>query len=194
MIAQILASVIFLVMFIMIVLDKYERHIVTLTGAVLVIALVFGLAMHSGHAMIEILNVQSVFQTGFWYGELSESTVGINWSTIIFIAGMMVMVEGMGRTGFFRWLCLRLAKMVKYRIMPLIICFMCMSGFLAMFIDGITVILFWWRSRWSFPPSEIQSGSGDRVRDLLRESRRRRDDVRRPAEHHHRNVAGLYVL
>lgn len=142
MIAQILASVIFLVMFIMIVLDKYERHIVTLTGAVLVIALVFGLAMHSGHAMIEILNVQSVFQTGFWYGELSESTVGINWSTIIFIAGMMVMVEGMGRTGFFRWLCLRLAKMVKYRIMPLIICFMCMSGFLAMFIDGITVILF----------------------------------------------------
>lgn len=142
MFAQILAGVIFLLMFVMIVLDKYERHIVALTGAVLVIVLVFGLGMRSGHAIIDTLNVHSVFLPGFWFGEASESAMGINWSTIIFIAGMMVMVEGMGKTGFFRWLCLRLAKMVNYRIIPLLICFMCMSGILAMFIDSITVILF----------------------------------------------------
>lgn len=52
------------------------------------------------------------------------------------------MVEGMGRAGFFRWLCLRIAKAVKYRTIPLFITFMVMSSILAMFIDSITVILF----------------------------------------------------
>ena len=50
--------------------------------------------------------------------------------------------EGMGRSGFFKWLCLRIAKAVNYKIIPIFIAFMCMSAFLAMFIDSITVILF----------------------------------------------------
>ena len=49
---------------------------------------------------------------------------------------MMVMVEGMGKAGFFRWLCLKIAKMVDYKIIPILITFMIMSGFLAMFIDS----------------------------------------------------------
>lgn len=52
------------------------------------------------------------------------------------------MVEGMAKAGFFRWLCLKLAKLVKYKTIPLFISFMIMSAFLAMFIDSITVILF----------------------------------------------------
>ena len=52
------------------------------------------------------------------------------------------MVEGMGRAGFFRWLCLSIAKAVKYRAVPILITFMIMSALLAMFIDSITVILF----------------------------------------------------
>jgi len=52
------------------------------------------------------------------------------------------MVEGLGEAGFFRWLCLLLARMVNYRVIPLMIVFMLLSGFLAMFIDSITVILF----------------------------------------------------
>ena len=55
---------------------------------------------------------------------------------------MMIMVEGMAKAGFFRWLCLKLAKLVKYKTIPLFISFMIMSAFLAMFIDSITVILF----------------------------------------------------
>ncbi len=80
----------------------------------------------------------------FWYsaGDAEETTSGINWETIIFIAGMMVMVEGMARAGFFRWLCLLLAKLVNYKAIRLFIAFMLMSAGLAMFIDSITVILF----------------------------------------------------
>ena len=87
---------------------------------------------------------QSIFTLDFWYaaGESSESSSGINWATIIFIAGMMIMVEGMAKAGFFRWLCMMLAKMVNYKPVPLFVAFMIMSSILAMFIDSITVILF----------------------------------------------------
>lgn len=139
---QVLAIIIFIGMFMMIVWDKVERHIVTLVSGGLMLVLVFGVVMHSGTAIIETLNFQCIFQRSFWYGESSEMTQGINWSTIIFIAGMMIMVESMGKAGFFRWLCLKIAKTVKYRTVPLLICFMCMAGFLSMFIDSITVILF----------------------------------------------------
>lgn len=60
----------------------------------------------------------------------------------MFIAGMMIMVEGMAKSGFFRWLCMKIAKLVKYQIIPIFITFMLLSFVLAMFIDSITVILF----------------------------------------------------
>jgi Na+/H+ antiporter NhaD/arsenite permease-like protein len=55
---------------------------------------------------------------------------------------MMIMVEGMAEAGFFRWLCMRIAKLVHYKPTPLLVSFMVMSFCLAMFIDSITVILF----------------------------------------------------
>lgn len=144
MLAQILAILIFLAMFILIVVDKIERHIVTVVCGFLVTVVVFGFCMNSLDAIKDVLNIQSIFKIEFWYnlGALEESSMGINWSTIIFIAGMMVMVEGMGEVGFFRWLCLNIAKIVNYKVIPILITFMIMSGFLAMFIDSITVILF----------------------------------------------------
>ena len=144
MIAQILAVIIFLAMFILIITEVWERHIVTLGCAVLTLILVFGLCMHSPQAIIETLNVHSIFSPEFWHtaGEAGEASAGINWETIVFIAGMMIMVEGMANSGFFRWLCMKIAKLVKYQIIPIFITFMLLSFVLAMFIDSITVILF----------------------------------------------------
>ncbi len=142
--AQILAVTIFIVMFVLIVLDKIERHFVTLGCGVLTIVGVFGIIMRDTHAILETLNLHSMLKLGFWYasGSEGESTAGINWATIIFIAGMMIMVEGMAKAGFFRWLCMLLAKLVNYKPIPLFVAFMIMSAGLAMFIDSITVILF----------------------------------------------------
>ena len=142
--AQILSVIIFIVMFIFIVMDKIERHYVTLGCAALTLFGVFGIIMRSTEAIWKTLNVKSIFTLGFWYeaGMAEETTAGINWATIFFIAGMMIMVEGMAKAGFFRWLCMLLAKAVHYRTIPLFIAFMLMSFVLAMFIDSITVILF----------------------------------------------------
>lgn len=144
MIAKIVAVSIFLLMFVLIIMDKIERHIVTLVCGVATIGIVLGGCMHSMHAIIETLNVKGIFTLDFWYqsGEATESSSGINWATIIFILGMMVMVEGMAKAGFFRWLCMTIAKAVHYRVIPIFLTFMIMSSVLSMFIDSITVILF----------------------------------------------------
>lgn len=144
MVSQIFAIVIFVLMFALIIMDKIPRHWVTLGCGLATIIVVFAICMRSPNAIIETLNIKSIFTTEFWHtsGKGSESSSGINWATIIFIAGMMVMVEGMAKAGFFRWLCLTIAKAVKYKVMPILVTFMIMSAVLSMFIDSITVILF----------------------------------------------------
>lgn len=143
MVSQILATVIFVAMFVMIVWEKMERHITTTIAAVLMIVVVFLISMHSPHAVLETLNFKEFISPGFWYssGE-TEMAVGINWETIVFITGMMIMVEGMGRAGFFRWICLGIAKLVNYKTVLILVTFMLMSAVLSMFIDSITVVLF----------------------------------------------------
>ena len=144
--AQIAAVTIFIAMFLTIVLaERYlPRHVVTLFCGLLTLAIVFGLCMRSIDAILESVNLRAFFTREFWYAGSSsgEESAGINWETITFITGMMIMVEGMTKAGFFDWLCMRLAKLVKYRPTPLLISFMLMSFVLAMFIDSITVILF----------------------------------------------------
>ena len=142
--AQILAVIIFVTMFILIITEIFERQWITLVCGILTLGLVFGLGLHSWDGILKTLNVRQIFTLGFWYakGAAEESSSGINWATIIFIAGMMVMVEGMAPVGFFRWLCMRLAKMVNYKTVSIFLVFMVMSFVLAMFIDSITVILF----------------------------------------------------
>ena len=144
MLAQVLATVIFLAMFILIVTEIWERHVITLACALLTLILVFGVGMHSLPAIIETVNIHSIFTQGFWIttGESSGHSSGINWETIVFIFGMMIMVEGMAHTGFFRWLCMKIAKLVNYKVISIFLTFMILSAFLAMFIDSITVILF----------------------------------------------------
>ena len=143
MLSQLLAIAIFLAMFTLIILDKAPRHIITLSCAAVTLFLVFGLCMHSAEAAEEALSLSSIFQPEFWYnaGEATTSA-GINWETIFFIAGMMIMVEGMAESGFFRWLCITIARAVHFRARPVFLSFMVMAAALSMFIDSITVIMF----------------------------------------------------
>ncbi len=140
--AQIFAVVIFIAMFLMIVLDKIERHYVTLGCGLLTLVIVFGICMRDGGAIWNTIAVKNFIKPDFWYQVTESESKGINWATIVFIAGMMIMVEGMAKAGFFRWLCMKIAFLVKCRTIPIFITFMIMSAVLSMFIDSITVIMF----------------------------------------------------
>jgi len=141
--SQVIALVIFVVMFAAIVSDKWHRYIPALVGAALTIVVVFLVILKSPEAISNVLNLGQLGQLRFWIpGQEHVVSHGVNWQTIIFIGGMMAMVEGLGEVGFFRWICLYLAKLVNYKVVPILIVFMLLSGFLAMFIDSITVLLF----------------------------------------------------
>ncbi len=140
--AQIFAVIIFVTMFIMIVLDKIERHYVTLGCGILTLVVVFGICMRNGTAIWQTIAIRDFVKPEFWYQVTESESKGINWATIVFIAGMMIMVEGMAKAGFFRWLCMKIAFLVKCRTIPVFITFMIMAAVLSMFIDSITVIMF----------------------------------------------------
>ena len=141
--ARIVAIVIFVAMFILIITDKIEKHYVTLGCGALTLIGVFGICLRDFSAMWKVINLRSIATLEFWHTSGAESeTGGVDWATILFLGGMMVMVEGMARVGFFNWLCRRIAKLVHYKTIPIFLAFMAMSFVLAMFIDSITVILF----------------------------------------------------
>ena len=144
MLSQIFAIAIFLIMCLGIVAGKIPRHIITTVAALATALLVFLLIMRSPQSIWEALALHSVLEPDFWFARThgTVASTGINWGTILFIAGMMILVEGLEDTGFFRWLCMVLAKAVGYRIVPLFLTFVLLSALLSMFIDSITVILF----------------------------------------------------
>ena len=152
-IQQTLAVLIFAGMFIAIMRGKVHRYVPALIGAALTAILILTLVDNGTHSMWHVLRLYDFVDPHWWFGKHTAEAVaeassngpevgGVNWQTMIFIGGMMVMVEGMGAAGFFRWLCLLVAGLVKYRVIPILISFMLLSGFLSMFIDSITVMLF----------------------------------------------------
>ena len=142
--AAVTAGIIFILMFILIITEKIPRHFATMGCGILTLLLVFGLCMRDADAIVNTLNFGEIFTRDFWYlrGKAESVTSGINWATIIFIAGMMIMVEGMAESGFFRYLCMKIAELAHYRTLRIFVAFMLLSAFLSMFIDSITVILF----------------------------------------------------
>ena len=118
MVAQGLAVAIFVAMFVLIVMDKFGRQYITLGCGALTLIGVFGICMRSVNAIWEIINLRSIFTLDFWYqgSGAAESGIGINWETVIFIACMMIMVEGMARVGFFDWLCMRISTPFRFSL------------------------------------------------------------------------------
>lgn len=140
--SRILIIIIFVVMFVVITIGKVHRYLPAIIGAGLTILVLFFIFRDS-QAVVSVLNLSEITGVKFWIpGQAHLESHGINWQTIFFIIGMMIMVEGLAIVGFFRWMCLFLAKIVNYKVISIFITFMLLSGFLSMFIDSITVMLF----------------------------------------------------
>ena len=81
MLAQVIAICIFLGMFLLIILDQFERHIITLVSGALVLVLVFGLCMRSPATIWEALNLRSFFELSFWYQkDLSRISAAVDFA------------------------------------------------------------------------------------------------------------------
>jgi Na+/H+ antiporter NhaD/arsenite permease-like protein len=112
---QWIALGIFVLSYGLIISEKISRTIASILGAVL--------------AFIFILTPQDLLHYE-------------NWETILFIFGMMTVIETMNESGFFRWLGLHSARWVKLDPLKLFILFPFIAAFLSAFVDSITVMLF----------------------------------------------------
>jgi Na+/H+ antiporter NhaD/arsenite permease-like protein len=140
---QTAALAIFVGVFVTIITGKVHRFIPALIGAALTLSVVFLGIEKSPQAAVAALNFGDIGRPTFWIGTYQPAVpYGVNWQTILFISGMMVLVEGLRAVGFFRWICLNAAQMVNYRVIPIALIFMVLSGALSMFLDNVTVILF----------------------------------------------------
>ncbi len=112
---QWIALGIFVLSYGLIISEKVNRTIASIFGAIL--------------AFIFILTPQDILRYE-------------NWETILFVFGMMTVIETMNESGFFRWLGLHSARWVKLDPMKLFILFPFIAAFLSAFVDSITVLLF----------------------------------------------------
>jgi Na+/H+ antiporter NhaD/arsenite permease-like protein len=112
---QWIALGIFVLSYGLIISEKVNRTIASILGAVLAFVFVLGPQ--------EIVHYE-------------------NWETILFVFGMMTVIETMNESGFFRWLGLHSAKFVKLDPLKLFILFPLIAAFLSAFVDSITVMLF----------------------------------------------------
>ena len=112
---QWIALGIFILSYGLIISEKVSRTIASILGAVL--------------AFLFILTPQDLLHYE-------------NWETLLFIFGMMTVIETMNESGFFRWLGLHSARWVKLDPLKLFILFPFIAAFLSAFVDSITVMLF----------------------------------------------------
>jgi len=112
---QWIALGIFVLSYGLIISEKVNRTIAAILGAVLAFIFVLG--------PNELLHYE-------------------NWETVIFVFGMMLIIETMSLSGFFRWLGLHSARWVKLDPLMLFILFPLLAAFLSAFVDSITVMLF----------------------------------------------------
>ena len=141
--SQIAALAVFAGVFISLITGKVQRFVPALIGAALTLLVVFLGIERNPQAAIGALNLAELGRSTFWVGHYQPAVhYGVNWQTILFIGGMMVFVEGLRAVGFFRWLCLNTAQKVNYRVIPIALLFVVLSGVLSMFLDSVTVVLF----------------------------------------------------
>lgn len=110
------ALLIFIVSYILIIAEKYNRALVACFGGVLML-------------FTGVLNLDTAFITY------------IDWHTITLLFSMMVLVSVTSQSGFFEYIAVSVAKLVKGRPVPLLIVISILTGVGSAFLNNVTTVL-----------------------------------------------------
>jgi Na+/H+ antiporter NhaD/arsenite permease-like protein len=117
--ANVLSVLILVLTLLLIISEKMHRTVATMIGATLVVVL--GVLPPE-----EFLKVDGP----------------IHWEALGLIFGMFVMVTVLQDCGFFRWVGLHVLMAARFEVLRIFFFFSLMAGFLAAFMDSVTVLLF----------------------------------------------------
>ncbi|HML37089.1 MAG TPA: ArsB/NhaD family transporter [Bacillota bacterium] len=110
-----LSIIIFVAVYALIIWDKFDRAVVALSGAMLMVVL-------------RVLNQEDAFAS-------------IDYNTIGLLVAMMIIVMIMRRTGIFEYLGIKMVKASKAEPFRLLILLCITTGVLSAFLDNVTTIL-----------------------------------------------------
>ncbi|MGE5606690.1 MAG: SLC13 family permease, partial [Bacteroidota bacterium] len=113
---MILALIIFGVTYLFIMLEKIPRHLVSLIGALAVI--ITGLLT------------------------MEDAIKFVSWETIGLLLGMFILIRILEDANFFNFLAVKTMENVNFDVKKIFFVFPLFTGFLAAFMDSITVLLF----------------------------------------------------
>lgn len=106
---------IFLITYALIIWDRFDRAVVALSGAALMI-------------LFRILNQENAFK------EIDFNTIGL-------LIGMMIIVMVTKRSGVFEYLAVKMVKLAKAEPFKIIILLSIVTGILSAFLDNVTTIM-----------------------------------------------------
>jgi Na+/H+ antiporter NhaD/arsenite permease-like protein len=116
-ISAVLAVAVFLVTYVAIGMEKVNRTIVSMSGAIALLVL-------------GILSLKEAVSTY------------IHWETVGLLFGMFTIIAVLSEAGFFAWMALWVAKKLDYNPYRIFVVFPLVTAFLSAFMDSITVMLF----------------------------------------------------
>jgi Na+/H+ antiporter NhaD/arsenite permease-like protein len=112
----ILAIGIFFIIYAFIITEKWNRAVISLLGASIMI-------------LVGIVDVHAVF------------THYIEWNTIALLIGMMILVTITNTTGVFQWLAIKTAKIVKGNPIHLLVMLSLLTAAASALLDNVTTVL-----------------------------------------------------
>ena len=110
-----LSIIIFVAVYALIIWDKFDRAVVALSGAMLMV-------------LLRVLNQEEAF-------------AAIDYNTIGLLVAMMIIVMIMRRTGIFEYLAIKMVKISKANPVSLLIVLCLTTGILSALLDNVTTIL-----------------------------------------------------
>ncbi|MBI4841907.1 MAG: hypothetical protein HY803_12695 [candidate division NC10 bacterium] len=115
--SAVLAVSIFLATYVAIGMEKINRTIVSMSGAILLL-------------LVGVLSLKEAV------------TTYVHWETVGLLFGMFTIIAVLSEAGFFTYMALVVAKKLDYNPLRIFVVFPLVTGFLAAFMDSITVMLF----------------------------------------------------
>ena len=116
-VSAVVAVSIFLITYVAIGMEKINRTIVSMSGALMVL-------------LVGILSLKEAV------------TTFVHWETVGLLFGMFTIITVLSEAGFFTYLALVVAKKLDYNPYRIFLVFPLVTGFLSAFMDSITVMLF----------------------------------------------------
>jgi len=116
-VSAVVAVLIFLITYVAIGMEKINRTIVSMSGAIVLL-------------LVGILSLKEAV------------TTYVHWDTVGLLFGMFTIIAVLSEAGFFTYMALVVAKKLDYNPYRIFVVFPLVTGFLSAFMDSITVMLF----------------------------------------------------